>query len=76
MCWKCVEQQSENVNQVTATPLRTLASQSSKISRTNGPLERPPMLDISNDLHALVDSHVSNLLLECDFLAPDLIVKN
>jgi hypothetical protein len=64
-----VEQHKENVTKVTALPRRTQPSQSSKISPSNDPSERPPMLDISNKLHALVDEFVSNLSSECDSLA-------
>jgi hypothetical protein len=45
---------------------RTHATQSSKISSSDSPLERPPMLDINNNLHAMVDEFVSSLPSECD----------
>jgi hypothetical protein len=63
-----MQQRSVNVSNVTPVPRRTLQSTSSKISSSNVPLERQPMLDISNKLHALVDEFVSNLSSECDSL--------
>jgi hypothetical protein len=48
---------------------RTHTSSSSKFSSSPGLVERPPMLDISNKLHALVDEFVSNMSSEVDSLA-------
>lgn len=42
---------------------------SSKISSIDKALERAPMIDISNKLHAMVDEFVSNLSSECNSLA-------
>ena len=65
----CVEQRKEVVSKESALSRRPLASQTSKISSPIVPSERPPMLDISNKLHALVDEFVSHLSSECDTLA-------
>ena len=69
VCWTPVSQHKEVSAKVTALASRTLASETSKISSPNTPLERQPMLDISNKLHALVDEFVSNLSSECNSLA-------
>ena len=62
-------QHKENVKKGTALSCRTLASPTSKIFSSSDPSSRPPMLDISNKLHALVDEFVSILSSECDSLA-------
>ena len=62
-------QHKENVNKGTALSRRSLTLPTSKISSSSDPSSRPPMLDISNKLHALVDEFVSNLSSECDTLA-------
>lgn len=36
------------------------------MSASADPVERPPMIDISNKLHAMVDEFVSNLTSECE----------
>jgi hypothetical protein len=64
-----VEQGKENDTKGSSLQHRTLVSHSSKVSSSNDPMDRPPMLDISNKLHALVDEFVSNLSSECDSLA-------
>lgn len=64
-----MQQGKENVTMVSSVPHRTLVSHSSKVSSSNDPMDRPPMLDTSNKLHALVDEFVSNLSSECDLLA-------
>ena len=64
-----MEQQQEICPKVTAIPRRTISAQNSVVSSTNVPPERPPMLDISNKLHALVDEFVSNLSSECEVMA-------
>ena len=69
LCWTHVSQHKENSAKVTAAPRRASASQTSKISSSTHPSERPPMLDISNKLHALVDEFVSNLSSVHDSLA-------
>jgi hypothetical protein len=51
-----------------AQPRRAHVTSSSKIASSDNPLERQPMRDISNKLHALVDEFVSNLSSECDSL--------
>ena len=61
--------QKENMGRVLGLPRSTHTSQSSKRSSSDGLVDRPPMLDISNKLHALVDEFVSNLSSECDNLA-------
>lgn len=60
--------QTENGSMFTALSRRTHMSKSSKISSLDGLVERPPMADISNKLHAMVDEFVSNLSSECDNL--------
>ena len=62
-------QHAEHGNNGKALSRRSEASPASKISSTSDPSSRPPMLDISNKLHALVDEFVSNLHSECDSLA-------
>ena len=65
----CVEQRPDHDSKVVVMSRPTLETQSSKFSSSNEPPERPPMRDISNKLHALVDAFVSNLSSECDSLA-------
>lgn len=69
VCCPFFNMQKENAIGGTAPPRRTHTAQSSKISSSDGRVERPPMIDISNKLHALVDEFVSNLTSECDSLA-------
>ena len=61
--------QKENAAPLTALARRPHTPQSSKMSTLDGLVGRPPMIDISNKLHALVDEFVSNLSSECDSLA-------
>lgn len=67
--WMYVEQQKESASKLPTLSCRTLASQTSKSYKSNDHLDRPPMRDIKNKLHALVDEFVSNLSSECDSLA-------
>jgi len=68
-CAGHVEHNKENGTKATTFQRRTHASQTSNLCSSNEPRERPPMLDISNKLHALVDEFVSNLSSKCDSLA-------
>ena len=61
--------QKENAVRVAALSRRPHTPQSSKLASSDGLVGRPPMIDISNKLHALVDEFVSNLSSECDSLA-------
>jgi hypothetical protein len=56
----------ENESNVSALPGRSHVSNTSKVSSSPDPVERPPMIDISNKLHAMVDEFVSNLTSECE----------
>ena len=68
-CWDCMEQHIENVGHHGTHPGRAHATSLSKNASSDTPLERQPMRDISNKLHALVDEFVNNLSSECDSLA-------
>lgn len=61
--------QNENTDRVTSLPRRLHTPQSSNHLSSDGLVGRPPMVDISNKLHALVDEFVSNLSSECNSLA-------
>ena len=69
VCWKCMWQLKENCSNVKTPPDRTQATRSSKLSSPESALERQPMIEISNKLHAMVDEFVSNMSSECDSLA-------
>lgn len=69
VCLPCVPQWKDTASKESSQSLHTLPSQTSKISSLSVPSERPPMVDISNKLHALVDEFVSNLSSECSSLA-------
>ena len=75
VCWKCMRQFKENVSQDKTPNGRTQATPSSKMSSSNSALERPPMIEISNKLHAMVDAFVSNMSSECDSLANNISTK-
>ena len=68
VCSDCVPQ--SNVAAMIAKPpiRRTPTTQPSRMSSTADHFERPPMVDIGNKLHAMVDLFVSNLSSECDSL--------
>ena len=69
VCWTCMWQLKENVSHDKTPLARTQATLSSKVSSSDSVLERPPMIEISNKLHAMVDAFVSNMSSECDSLA-------
>lgn len=66
--WLTCAQLKKNGCGAKALPVRSQVSQTSKFSSSSDPLQRRPMLDISNKLHAMVDEFVSNLSSECDSL--------
>ena len=69
VCVKCVQQLKENISNGTTLPRKRQSSGASKISSSDTRLERPPMIDISNKLHAMADDFVLNLSSECNSLA-------
>ena len=68
MWWKWFSQFKENTTHNKTPPAHTQATQSSMKSPLDS-AERPPMIEISNKLHAMVDEFVSNLSSECSSLA-------
>jgi hypothetical protein len=68
-------QLKENSGSVKTPPGRLQAAHSSKVSSSASPLERRPLIEISNKLHAMVDEFVQNMTSECDILANNISTK-
>lgn len=68
VCIDCVQQPNGAVTNAKAVCHRTPTPHTSRMSTTADKLERPPMADIGNKLHAMVDEFVNNLSTQCDSL--------